>query len=365
MVLSPLTQKSILGIALMIFLGGGFTAATTYWVQQNNYAIQVNGQRISKTDYLRREKQMQQFLSTQKLPEAVIKQLTLNELIERELLLQAAHKQAISVTSEEIQKEWDQILTVQYNGSHERMLRDLGGAHYTEKDFRTELLDRLKAQKMRQEISEKEAVSEADLKAYYEQHKSEYQDPEKVEAQHILLHIDDKDPQSEQKIKAQAISLIQKLQGGADFAELAKKYSDDTTNNTQAGHLPNFGKGEMVEPFEKAVWQLQPGQITAEPVRTEFGWHIIKRGKTIPAGLRSFTSAKTSFEARFKQQKQEEAVQDWLKQQREAAQIVYHPDFQTAVQANPSSETKSEASSSPDSKTKPETSPAASTSTQK
>lgn len=351
MTLSSLTQKSILGMALMIFLGGGFTAATTYWVQQSNYVIQVNGQRISKTDYLRREKQMQQFLSTQKLPEELIKQVTLNELIERELLLAAANSQSLSVSSDEVQKEWDQILTVQYSGNRERMLRDLTGSHYTEKDFRNELTERLKTKKMRQQISEKQAVSEADLKAYYEQHKSEYQDPEKIEAQHILLHIDDKDPQSEQKTKTQAINLIQELQAGADFAKLAKEHSNDTTNNTNAGRLPDFAKGEMVEPFEKAAWQLQPGQITAEPVRTEFGWHLIKRGKTIPAGLRPFASAKISFEARLKQQKQEEAVQNWLKQQREAAKIVYHPDFETTspelnpeTSSNPSSEVTSEAS---------------------
>ncbi len=352
MALSPLTQKSILGMALIIFLGGGFTATTTYWMKQSNYAAKVNGQRISKTEYLRREKQMQQFLSTQKLPETLVKQITLNELIERELLLQAANAESISVSSEEVQQEWEHLLAVQYSGNRERMLRDLTGAHYTEKDFRNELVNRLKTQKIRLQIGEKIKLSEADLKSYYEQHKSEYQDPEKIEAQHILLHIDDSDPQSEQKVKAQAIELIKKLQSGADFAELAKIHSNDTTNNTIAGRLPDFGKGEMVEPFEKASWKLQAGQISAEPVKTQYGWHIIKRGKTIPAGVRAFETAKTSFEARLKQEKQEKAVQDWLKQQRTTAQIVYHADFKTTA-----TETAASSSPEPNADLKSESSP--------
>ena len=144
--------------------------------------------------------------------------------------------------------------------------------------------------------------------------------------------------------------MIQKLQSGADFVELAKANSQDTTNNTNAGILPAFAKGEMVEPFEQAAWKLEPGQITSEPVKTQFGWHIIKRGKTIPAGLEPFESAKTKFAERLKQQKQNEAVQDWLKQKRTAAQIVFQPDYQpesAEITQSPSPVAETEASASP------------------
>ena len=84
-----------------------------------------------------------------------------------------------------------------------------------------------------------------------------------VRARHILVDT-----------KEEAEKIIEELKGGADFAELAKQSKDPSGQN--GGDLGFFGAGQMVPEFEKAAFALEPGQITQEPVKSQFGWHVIK-----------------------------------------------------------------------------------------
>jgi len=118
------------------------------------------------------------------------------------------------------------------------------------------------------------------LHQYYDQHKNEY---EQVKAVHILIRFKgspvpvrtgQKDlTDAEALAKAQEIR--QKLAAGADFAQLAKTESDDTGSAAQGGQLPAFSHGQMVAEFDKAAFELKPGELS-QPVKTQFGYHIIK-----------------------------------------------------------------------------------------
>jgi peptidyl-prolyl cis-trans isomerase C len=88
---------------------------------------------------------------------------------------------------------------------------------------------------------------------------------EEVRARHILL-----------KTEAEAKEVIAALAGGADFAELAKNRSIDPSAQQNDGDLGFFRRDTMVEPFAEAAFALEPGQTTREPVRTQFGWHVIR-----------------------------------------------------------------------------------------
>jgi peptidyl-prolyl cis-trans isomerase C len=88
---------------------------------------------------------------------------------------------------------------------------------------------------------------------------------EEVRARHILL-----------KTEAEAKEVIAALAGGADFAELAKNRSIDPSARQNDGDLGFFRRDTMVEPFAEAAFALEPGQTTREPVRTQFGWHVIR-----------------------------------------------------------------------------------------
>src|SRR5947209_8251567 len=122
-------------------------------------------------------------------------------------------------------------------------------------------------------------ISDEDLKKIYDANKKEY---ETVKASHILIAFKgspaaqkDKPELTEEQAKAKADDIRAKLVAGADFAETAKKESDDTGSGSRGGDLGSFGHGQMVPEFEAAAFAAKPGEITPV-VRTQFGYHIIK-----------------------------------------------------------------------------------------
>lgn len=103
-----------------------------------------------------------------------------------------------------------------------------------------------------------------------------------ISASHILITpeydddaTDEEKEEAEKKALEEAKSIISKLKNGEDFAELAKKYSDDSQNSASGGKLADFNHGQMVDEFEKAAKDLEVGKFTTSPVKTEYGYHII------------------------------------------------------------------------------------------
>jgi peptidyl-prolyl cis-trans isomerase SurA len=100
---------------------------------------------------------------------------------------------------------------------------------------------------------------------------------EEFRASHILLRLPpDPSPEDTLGVYSKAMELINMLQTGAVFEDLATQFSEDPSAAQNNGDLYYFSGGVMVKPFEDAVWNLQPGEITQKPVRTQFGYHIIK-----------------------------------------------------------------------------------------
>lgn len=98
----------------------------------------------------------------------------------------------------------------------------------------------------------------------------------RVTVRHILVRVDKNAPDDKvAEAKAKADSYLKEIKGGLDFAEAAKKYSEDVGSAEQGGALEPFAFGEMVPEFSKAAFSTKVGQIS-DPVRSEFGWHIIK-----------------------------------------------------------------------------------------
>jgi peptidyl-prolyl cis-trans isomerase C len=108
------------------------------------------------------------------------------------------------------------------------------------------------------------AVSAADAQAFYNDKVKLVPPVEEVRARHILV-----------KEEQEAKDLAAKIKDGGDFAALAKEKSTDKGSGAQGGDLGFFGKGQMVKPFEDAAWALKAGEVSA-PVKSQFGWHLIK-----------------------------------------------------------------------------------------
>jgi len=114
-----------------------------------------------------------------------------------------------------------------------------------------------------EDYMDKDAVTEDEISYYYETHMDEYEHPESIKARHILL--EDEETANE---------ILEKLKGGADFAEMARQHSTGPTKD-KGGDLGYFERGKMVPEFEEAAFALESGEIS-EIVKTQFGYHIIK-----------------------------------------------------------------------------------------
>ena len=124
----------------------------------------------------------------------------------------------------------------------------------------------------REQARQKVVVPPTDVQRYYNDNIQQYQTPEQVRASHILLKTAGKD---EADVRKQAEEILKQVKGGADFAELAKKVSEDEGSKANGGDLDYFGRGRMVPEFEQAAFAMQPGQIS-DLVKSQFGFHIIK-----------------------------------------------------------------------------------------
>ncbi len=204
----------------------------------------VNGQRITRRAFVSR------------LEQATGEQV-LSDLINEQLIRQAAKQAKVTVTQPEVEAEIDK-LREQVGPSFDSMLAQYG---MTVDDLRKNMDLNLLVFK----ISTKDiTVGDDALMAFFEENKSDYDQPEMVKASHILV-------ESEEKAK----EIQTKLAEGADFAELARDESSDPMSAAEGGDLGFFARGRMVPEFEKAAFAMSAGQ-TSGIVKSEYGYHIIR-----------------------------------------------------------------------------------------
>jgi peptidyl-prolyl cis-trans isomerase D len=133
-------------------------------------------------------------------------------------------------------------------------------------------------------------ISEVEISEYYEEHPDEFENPKTVEARHILIKVgqdaaDDEVAKAKEKIE----DILKKARAEQDFAELAKQYSEGPSKD-KGGHLGSFRREAMVKPFADKAFSMQAGDIS-DPVRTRFGWHIIKVEKINEATVSTLADA--------------------------------------------------------------------------
>jgi peptidyl-prolyl cis-trans isomerase C len=241
------------------------------------------------------------------------------QLISAELLYQAAQKLEVKDLDKQIEtklaqgkarftNEQDFAKAIKDLEMDEKDLRD-----YTRRDL-------LISNFVEKTIVPKVVVAEADAKKFYDENSDKFTKAEAVKASHILLGVDQKATAEEKKTaREKAEKLRKELAAGADFAALAKANST-CPSSQQGGDLGYFGKGQMVPPFEKAAFDLKPGEMS-DIVETQFGYHIIKLTEKKPAEKVEFKEARPRIEEYLKNQKVGAAVNDYLVEIRKNAKI--------------------------------------------
>ena len=156
-----------------------------------------------------------------------------------------------------------------------------------------------------QSLRERSQVTAQDVQRYYEDNEQQYKQPEQVRASHILLKTEGKDDAA---VKKQAEDLAKQAKAGADFAELAKKFSQDDSNASKGGDLDFFGRGAMVPEFDQVAFALQPGQVS-DVVKTTFGYHVIKLTEKRAASQRPLAEVQAQIEDQIKWQRAQDQAQ--------------------------------------------------------
>jgi peptidyl-prolyl cis-trans isomerase D len=158
-----------------------------------------------------------------------------------------------------------------------------------------------------QAIRQRTNVTPQDVQRYYEDNRQTFSTPEKVQASHILLKTEGKDDAA---VKKQAEEVLAKVKAGGDFAELAKKFSQDEGSAPKGGDLGFFERDAMVKEFADVAFSLKPGEVS-DLVKSQFGYHIIKGGEKQPASTRSLEESRVQIEDTVK----------WERAQKEADRI--------------------------------------------
>lgn len=157
-------------------------------------------------------------------------------------------------------------------------------------------------------------ISDAAVSEYYEKNAAQFATPEMVRARHILILSDAKASAEEQaKAKAKIEEIAQRIKAGEDFGTVAKEVSEDPGSAPQGGELGWFAHGQMVPEFDKASFALNPGELS-EPVKTQFGWHLIQLEEKKAAGQKPLDEVKDQIRTRLAQDEASGKVQEALEQ---------------------------------------------------
>ena len=190
-----------------------------------------------------------------------------DRMIDQALMAQESQRREYEINSDEINlgmKNW-----ISQNGGKKAFAKGKHPVIKNQEDLRKEVINQIKFNRLLEEESKGDEVTEDDAKKYYENRPDLFQSEVLLTASHLLKMANNEKEFS--TAESEIIEIRRKVEDGENFKDLIKAESDDKQNE---GHLGTFGKGRMVPEFEKAAFALKPGQLS-KPVKTQFGWHLI------------------------------------------------------------------------------------------
>jgi len=241
----------------------------------------------------------------------------LNDLIDRQLLLGAASKEEVS--DQDVQ---DEIKKFKSQFPDEAIFdAQMKQAGMTPEKLQNDVREELKIRRWMESQIKAPEVSDADAKSFYESNIKEFEQPETVKASHILFMVDADAPADVVKQKEEAAKqAAARAQAGEDFTTLAKELSEEPGAKESGGDLGFFPKDRMVPEFANAAFAQNLNDISA-PVKTQFGWHVIKVTDKKAAGTVPFNEVDDQITSYLKTMRQREAVQKVMKDLKDSAKV--------------------------------------------
>jgi len=269
-------------------------------------AAKVNNQTITTDEldkFVEAMHQMQMHNKNEEQPNAdmEIKKYALKKLIRFELLYQESQDKNLAIKDEELNQTFEKIKS-QFP-DEASFQTAITSTNSSEEDFKEQLRRSLSIEQLiNKEVRDNIKVTDEETNDFYQKNKDKFKRPEGARVSHILVKVDGKtSPEDEAAAKQKIEGLKKRLDKGEDFAELARANSDCPSAGN-GGDLGVMVRGQMVPEFEKCAFELEkPGQIS-KIIKTKFGFHVLKLGEKVSAGIIPYEETKKNIENYLKNQ---------------------------------------------------------------
>jgi peptidyl-prolyl cis-trans isomerase SurA len=253
----------------------------------------------------------------------------LDQLIMKRLQLQYASQIGITASENEINSALKDVLT-RNNLTQEQLTELLTREALTLQDYKDRLREQIVlARLMNQAVRSRVSVDASEVETYYRAHQDEFNQPAQARVRHIFFRVEPGGgrPQVE-AVHGRATRVLQEARNGGDFADLARRYSEDATATT-GGDLGFIRRGQALPEFEEVIFAMKEGDIS-EVIRTPNGLHIVKVDMFTTGSERPFPEIKTEIERRLLQEKIEKRFHDWTNELKDRAfiEITLHEGHQ-------------------------------------
>lgn len=302
-------------------------AAPAPQIKETDVILEVDGTPITVLDVrelftARYGRQFESMPAEQRaMIEPQIQQMVMNELVQKTLLINAADKEGMKVTPEEVENSLKEIATQIPEGASLEEFAKTAGVSLDR--IRQQISTDTKVRKLYEKVTADVATpAEADVKKYFDEHPEEFEQKASVDAAHILISTQGiEDPAQLAAKEKIAKELREEIvsKKGENFAEMAGLHSD-CPSKAQGGDLGEFEKGQMVPEFEKAAFAQEVGVI-GECVKTDFGYHIIKVNGKKDAKTLAFAEVKEDLTKTLLDQAKSEKMSTYISGLQEKAQI--------------------------------------------
>jgi parvulin-like peptidyl-prolyl isomerase len=247
-----------------------------------------------------------------------LKNQAVQYLVQRAEFAQEAKALGIAVTDGEVATKLDDLKKQYFGGDEKKYQDQIKAQGLTEQQVLADVRAQVVSDKLFAAITKDVTVSDADVQKYYDDNKAQFKVPDTRDVRHILV-----------KTKKQADDLYRQLQNGADFATLAKKYSQDPGSKDNGGKYQNVQKGQFVKPFDDYLFSAKTNELS-KPIKSSFGWHIIEPLSDVtPAATTPFDKVKDSIRQQLEQDKKNAAMSTWVAgvQKKYASRVTYAIGF--------------------------------------
>lgn len=234
----------------------------------------------------------------------------LSGLIEARIVAQGADELGISIEEADVAARREEL--VEEVGGAEAFAQAVEQAGLSEDQVQAEVRTILVRELVAEELASQVAIDDAEVEQAFEEQRDTRFDT--ARARHILVESEE-----------EAQSVLDRLEAGEDFAELAQEVSVDTGSAEQGGDLGEFSRGRMVAEFEEAVFAAEPGELLG-PVETQFGFHIIE---VLERSQPELAEVEEELRTELVAEREETLLQDWLQARREEAEVEVNPRFGT------------------------------------